>query len=233
MQRVAETLPYAYLKKHASDPIALEAMLIGQAGLLQEEPRDNYEAKLLGEYHFYQQKFGLTPLPKGCFRYLRLRPTSFPTRMLGIVAMLLHHEELLLDGITRLDKTAIQAVLRIAPSQYWQEHFDFGRPLDGQRGGVGRQTLTSLIINAIIPSAYYYAQKVGNAHLEQKAIDWLYLLKPESNQYIKLFENNSILPRHAADTQALLQLYHGYCQPLHCLHCPLASAYFHWTRQDS
>lgn len=227
MQQVAESLPYTYLKKHASDLVALEAMLIGQAGLLSETPRDEYEAKLLEEYRFYQQKFGLIPLPAGSFRYLRLRPSSFPARMLGIVAMILHHEELLLSALSRLDKPIIEQTLRLAPSPYWQEHFDFGRRLDVRRAGVGRQTLTSLIINAIVPSAYYYAQKVGDAHLEQRALDWLFLLQPEQNQYVKLFVQNGLHPRHAADTQALLQLYHHYCQPLHCLRCPLAIAYFH------
>lgn len=226
MEQVAHSLPYSYLKKHASDPLSLEAMLLGQAGLLSETPRDEYEERLLGEYSFYREKFGLTPLPSGRFRYLRLRPPSFPTRMLGIVAMIIHHEEELLSAVAGLDKASVLRVLRVAPSEYWQSHFDFGREMERPHGGIGQQTLKSLVINAIIPATCHYAGRIGDPYLAQRALDWLYVIGAEQNQYVKLFEQNGIVPRHAADSQSLLQLYHGYCAPMHCLHCPLAIDYF-------
>lgn len=232
MEQVAHSLPYSFLKKHASDLTALEAMLMGQAGLLSEAPRDDYEARLLEEYQFYRQKFDLTPLPSGSFRYLRLRPPSFPARMLGIVAMIIHHEEELLSAVAQLDKPKIVSALKVAPSEYWQLHFDFGRRMERRHGGIGQQTLKSLVINTIIPTACHYAEGVGDAYLAQRAMDWLYLIGPEQNQYVKLFEQNGIAPRHAADTQSLLQLYHGYCAPLHCLRCPLAADYFRTLHQS-
>ncbi|MDO5017278.1 MAG: DUF2851 family protein [Porphyromonas sp.] len=232
MEQVAASLPYAYLKKHASDPKAIEAMLIGQAGLLSEAPRDAYEAQLLEEYRFYRQKFDLTPIDKGAFRYLRLRPVSYPPRMLGIVAMILHDEARLMEALTRLDPVEINRCLSVPPDAYWQSHFDFGRELPSPTGGLGRQTLRSLIINAVIPTVYYYAGQTADRRLAQSAIDWLYLLPAERNQYLRLFEQNGITPRHAADTQALLQLYHNYCRPMHCLRCPISARYFQYLRQS-
>lgn len=226
MESVARTLPYHYLKKHASDPLALEAMLIGQAGLLSAKPHDEYEEHILAEYLFYRQKFSLIPIPAKSFRYLRLRPAAFPARMLAIVAQILHHEEELLSAIIRLNHKEIVRVLTLEPSDYWQSHFDFARELPRRLGGVGTSTINSLIINAVIPSAYYYAQHTGDRMLAQRALDWLYLLPAESNQYIKLFTRHGIMPRHAADTQALLELYHNHCCPYLCLKCPLAIGYF-------
>lgn len=231
MESIARSLPYQYLKKHASDPIALEAMLLGQAGLLSEEPRDEYEATLLSEYQFYRQKFALTPLPPNSFRYLRLRPAAFPARMLGIVAQILHHEEQLLGAIINLNHREIVHWLKIKPSEYWQKHFDFGRPLERALGGIGANNLRTLIINAIIPTVYYYAQQTGDQMLAQRAIDWLFRLPPETNQYIKLFTQNGIELRYSGDSQALLQLYHNYCQPMHCLRCPIAIAHFRALRK--
>lgn len=231
MESIARSLPYQYLKKHASDPTALEAMLLGQAGLLNEVPHDEYEAMLLAEYQFYRQKFSLTPLPKEGFRYLRLRPAAFPARMLGIVAQIIHHEEELLSAITQLDHRTIVHRLTVKPSEYWQNHLDFGRPLKKSLGGIGENNLRSLIINAIIPTVYYYAQQTGDRMLAQRAIDWFFRLPPESNQYVKLFTQHGIHPRYAGDTQALLQLYHRYCQPIDCLHCPIAIAHFRTLRK--
>ena len=231
MESIARSLPYQYLKKHASDPTALEAMLLGQAGLLAEQPRDEYEKQLLREYLFYRQKFSLTPLPEESFRYLRLRPAAFPARMLGIVAQIIHHEEELLSAITRLDHREIIHWLTVKPAEYWQRHFDFGRPLDKSLGGIGAHNLHTLIINAIIPTVYYYAQQTGDQMLAQRAIDWLFRLPSEVNQYVKLFTQHGIRPRYAGDSQALLQLYHHYCQPMDCLHCPIAIAHFRTLRR--
>lgn len=231
MESIARSLPYQFLKKHSSDLIALEAMLLGQAGLLTDEPRDEYEGRLLSEYQFYRQKFSLTPLPNGQFRFLRLRPAAFPARMLGIVAQIIHHEEALLSAITRLQHSEIIRILRVKPSPYWQSHFDFGRELNKPLGGIGNNNLRTLIINAIIPTTYYYAQQTGNQMLAQRAIDWLFRLSPESNQYTRLFSQHGIKLRHSADSQALLQLYHNYCQPMYCLRCPIAIAHFHTLRE--
>lgn len=226
MELVARSLPYNCLKKHASDSLALEAMLIGQAGLICKEPRDEYEDRLLNEYQFYRQKFSLTPIPSDSFKRLRLRPSSFPTRMLGIVAQILHHENELLSAITTFDKSLISSYLSIAPSPYWQTHMDFGRPLEKKLAGIGSQTLKSLIINAVIPTLYYYARQKGDKLLADEAIKWLYDLSPEQNQFVRIFERNNVKPRHAADSQALLQLYHKFCRPYKCLKCQLAIDYF-------
>ena len=61
MEETARSIPYRALKRHASDPMALEAILLGQAGLLQTTaPRDDYEAQLTEEYLFYRSAFDLT-----------------------------------------------------------------------------------------------------------------------------------------------------------------------------
>lgn len=233
LECVAQHLPYTYLKKHATDLTALEAMLIGQAGLIKNEPRDDYEAQLLSEYLFYQNKFGLTPIAPMSFSHLRLRPSSFPTRMLAIVASIINNEEELLASLTALDKPCLIKCLSTSPSDYWQTHFDFGRILPHRLGGLGKHSIHSLIINALVPTAYLYATTKGDKYLAQRAIDWLYTLPPENNQYIKLFTQNNILPKHAAHTQALLQLYHNYCEPYHCLKCPLAIDLFSYYHSEA
>lgn len=232
MEMVATSLPYIYLKKHADDLVALEAMLLGQAGLISEQPRDEYEMKLLKEYKFYQEKFTLTPIDNRLMSYLRLRPSSFPSRMLGIVAQIIHHENEVMSAISRLDKLEILRLLSLAPSDYWQNHIAFGHPLKRKMGGVGAQTLQSLIINVIIPTACYYANQSGDKSLAFGAIDWLRMLSPEQNQYIKIFKANGLTPRNAADTQAMLELYHSYCLPFRCLICPMASEIFSHLKKN-
>lgn len=115
MEQVARSIPYSCLKKHANNLTALEAILLGQAGLLTTPPHDEYEATLLAEYHFYRQKFALQP-PEGIlFRKLRLRPPSFPARRLALVAQLMHHEEELLAAITSYNQPLVTELLAMPP----------------------------------------------------------------------------------------------------------------------
>ena len=231
MEEVANSLPYQYLKKHANDLEALEAMLIGQAGLFNATPADAYEATLQEQYLFFQQKFGLSPISPQLFSYLRLRPPSFPSRMLALVAQLLHREVDLLQAITTLDHSGVYQLLQAAPSPYWQEHIAFGRSTSKQIMGIGKQKATTLIINAIIPLFYFYSQQMNNGKLESSLLQWLYELPPERNKITSIFQEGAVQPSSAADTQALLELYHHYCTPFRCLTCPIAAAYFQFLHR--
>ncbi len=226
MEQVARSLPYTYLKKHASDLTALEAMLLGQAGLIEEQPRDEYEAKLYGEYAFYRQKFGLTPLPHGLFKKLRVRPPSYPTRMLAIAAQLIHREDELRASMVAQDYTTLTDLLSHPPSDYWQRHIDFSHPAKRKMGGPGQTTLLSLLINAIIPTAYLYGRSTGDRGMAEAAIAYLSTLPPEQNRIVRLFSDHGIAPRSSADTQAILQLHEHYCAPYSCLTCPVAPLIF-------
>lgn len=230
MEQVARSIGYSFLKKHANDTTALEAMLLGQAGLISNAPRDAYEEMLLSEYLFYRKKFGLSPVDGLSFKHLRVRPSSFPARRLAIVAQIIHREEEILPAITNGDLTTVRRILALPPSEYWQNHIDFGQVSDRRMGGVGAQTVEMLIINAITPTAYHYAAQRGDELGKSKALQWLQELPPEHNSITKLFEQNGLVPQSAADSQALLELYHRFCTPYHCLRCPLSPAIFQALR---
>ncbi len=91
-EQVARVLPLSLLKKHRNNVLVLEALLMGQAGLLEQdvgsEAGNAYAHRLRKEYQFYRHKYRLPPpaLP-ACF--LRMRPVAFPTVRLAQAAMLL------------------------------------------------------------------------------------------------------------------------------------------------
>ncbi|MDO5036175.1 MAG: DUF2851 family protein [Porphyromonas sp.] len=230
MEQVARSIRYSYLKKHSDDLTALEAILLGQAGLISDTPRDSYEAELLGEYQFYREKFALTPASSIHFKRLRVRPVSYPTRRLAIAAQIIHHEEELLDAMQGGDTGRLRRVLATPPSEYWRHHYDFGHHSDRPMGGIGEQTIDSLIINAIVPTAYHYAEQRGDNDGMKKALALLDQLPAESNRIIALFKQNGITPESARDTQSLLELYQSYCTPYRCFNCPLATALFQTLR---
>lgn len=226
MEITARSIPYAFLKKHSSDQTALEAMLIGQAGLISETPRDEYETKLRDEYLFYQSKFGLSPVDKGLFRKLHIRPPSYPTRRLATVATLIQREPEILTAMAHQQWDVLSNILSTPPSDYWCCHTDFGQTIQCRMRGAGRETRLSLMINVIVPTAYLYALSRGVEEEAISALEYLSKLPPERNKITFLFEQNGILLHNAAESQRAIELYTEYCSRHRCLACPIAPEIF-------
>ncbi len=58
-EELARSIPYNLLSRHRNRLNQLEAILLGQAGLLEEESMDEYDLGLQKEYRFYAAKYGL------------------------------------------------------------------------------------------------------------------------------------------------------------------------------
>jgi hypothetical protein len=64
MEQLALATPLRFLRKHSDSTVALEAILFGQAGMLENDMlSDPYYSTLKREYEFYRVKFGLRHVP--------------------------------------------------------------------------------------------------------------------------------------------------------------------------
>ena len=77
-ERLAKSLPLRCIQKQRNSHSQIEAMLFGQAGMLEEENDDHYYRLLQREYDFLRHKFGLSPMEDFVFKNLRTRPVNFP-----------------------------------------------------------------------------------------------------------------------------------------------------------
>src|SRR5438309_2394961 len=81
---IAQSLPVNLLARHRHSIHQLEALLLGQAGLLNTTFADDYAQLLQREYRFLQKKYGLVPIPLQV-HFLRMRPGNFPTIWLALL----------------------------------------------------------------------------------------------------------------------------------------------------
>src|SRR6185369_12522423 len=86
-EQIAMTVTVNLLAKHKNQVHQLEALLLGQAGLLRGEFEEAYAIMLEKEYNFLSKKYGLTAA-KNQPAFLRMRPSNFPTLRLAQLAML-------------------------------------------------------------------------------------------------------------------------------------------------
>lgn len=212
MERLARSLPYLNIMHHKDNLLQIEALLLGQANLLQyaasqpcanaaERVQEQERLKLLErEYAFLRQKFSLTPLPSHIWKLGRVRPQAQPQVRLKALAVLLWTHQDLFDEVTEAKDLA--TLMRIFAVK-----------------GLGTQTIQSLIINAVIPILISYAQWQGDEEKGELALAMLEQIPAETNRYVHQWVRNGIPVRSAFDSQALLQLYRNYCEPHLCMHC--------------
>lgn len=221
-ERLARSLPLAFLRKQADSLFQIEAFLLGQAGLLEgERPQDKYYTQLAGEYAFLQNKFGLmAPLSLSTWKFSRLRPQNFPHRRLAMLAHYIYGGFSLfarLCDATTIDE--LRKLFQVQLSGYWATHYTFDAVTPGATTVLGMSAIDIILINTVAPLLYSYGIYVGNdLYVDRAQMIWE-SLRPEQNSIIRRFAAIGIEARNAFESQALIQLYNEYCMTKKCLYC--------------
>jgi len=220
MEMLAMSLPINLLSKHKDSLFQIEAMLFGNAGLLPDNTKDKYTNQLVKEYAFLKIKYKLSPMDSSLWRFMRMRPVSFPTIRISQFANIIYSSSGLLNRIIETSRLQdVISLLSASASPYWDNHYQFEKIAPGKSKKLGLSTINIILINTIIPFLFVFG-KIKNDHsLQDKAIDWLGQIKPESNTIIRQFASIGITTENAMQTQALIQLKNNYCTKKRCLSC--------------
>ena len=219
-QQLTQSLPLAVLQKHTDNLLALEALLFGQAGFLDESFEDAYPQTFQKEYRYLKRLHQLQPLAKSNWKFLRLRPAAFPTVRLATLAKLLHQQPRFfasLLGIKRAKEAA--SLFDVTLDDYWKNHFQFDKKTTRGKATLGESTRDILLLNAITPLLFAYGKYKDEEDYCELAIDLLREVKAENNVIIRHWKNLHAPTQNALQTQALLQLRTQYCDKKRCLHC--------------
>ena len=199
-EELAINTPLSYLQKHRNSLFQLTALLLGQAGLVQEP-------ELQKEYDFLRVKFGLTPLEGSIWKHARLRPQNSPELRIRQFAQLMHQSENLLSKILDTDDLKELEMLFAVPQ-------------------MGKSSVDILLINTVIPYKYAYALHQNNPVKAEQAMRLMEKIPAENNTIVRQWRVLGQEVKNAADTQALLHLYQNYCQHHECINCEVGYKIF-------
>ncbi|WP_192821766.1 DUF2851 family protein [Rufibacter sp. LB8] len=222
--RLGQVVPYTLVQRYRTFPKQLEALLFGQAGMLnQGEISDEHVLTLAKEHRYLSQKHSLPePLPKSAWNYLRLRPANFPAVRLGqFLAVLLNHEHLWSELVACETREEWFSYFRQSVPACWQQHSLPGKPSAQPFLKIGDDSVQGLLINVAAPLLVAYAKRMDNTAYLEKAIALLEKLGKENNHITRLYTGLNFPHTSAADSQALLGLYHTFCTPRKCVHCTI------------
>jgi hypothetical protein len=222
-EMLSQSVPLKVLAKQKHNLHQVEALLLGQSGLLKDN-RDDYSRNLLREYSFLRKKYSLKPIEAHLWKFLRIRPYNFPTIRIAQFASLIHHSSGLLSKVLEADNIAtLENLFKVSASTYWDNHFNFGLKSAVKPKSLTTDSIHLMLVNAVIPFIFVYGKLKNIPSYKDKAISFLEKLSPEQNNIIKGWQRLGIKPLNAFETQAMLQLKNVYCQKKNCLACAIGN----------
>ena len=232
----AQSIPLHAVDHHRDNIFQIEALFLGQAGLLNMESipeycrkdavADGYFDKLRREYLYLAHKFSIAPIDYRLWRFLRLRPQNFPHIRISQLAMLYYQQHASLSQI--LEAVNVKDAMRLLSTTvtpYWETHYTFGSTSVRNEKHISLSSLNLLIINTVVPVLFAYGRHRGEEKYCDRAFDFLEALRPENNYIIRMWKQCGLAVDNAGDSQALIQLKKEYCDRKECLRCRFGYEY--------
>ena len=220
-ERLAKSLPLRIIRKHQNSIAQVEALFLGQAGLLEDaESEDEYFLELQKEYDFLRKKYKLNPLDPHIFRNLRIRPDNFPhIKIVQLAGIIRKKQGLFSNLLTVSEIKSLHSLFISETAEYWLTHYHFGKPSVKRKKNLGLSAVQLLIINTVVPIFFAYGKYKDLKSYTERAMRFLESLKPESNSIITMFSRMGMQIQNACDSQALMQLKREYCEQKKCIFC--------------
>ncbi len=232
----AKSFSLSQVNHHRDDLFQIESFFFGQAGLLdptlarpkqrEKMEKDEYFSRLKKEYDFLRRKFSLTHINPQLWRFLRLRPQSFPSIRISQLAQLHYNHT---AGMSQLlscqNMKEVEKALSTAATDYWQTHYFFGEESPRQEKRLTRASIDIIVINTIVPFLFAYGHYRKDKALKERAFSLMENVVAEKNNIIRLWRECGLMVENACDSQALIQLKREYCDRKDCLRCRIGHKY--------
>jgi len=218
---IAQSFDFNTLKKCSKNALELEALFLGQAGLLEDEVEELYYYELKTNYSYLKRKFNLSNQNVIHASFFRLRPPNFPTIRLSQLAKLYTERQNLFSEIIQA-KTIDEfyAIFFVAANSYWDTHYNFKVTSSKRKKALTKKFIDLLLINTVLPLKYSYASFLGK-DISEEIIELANSISKEENTIIKEFEEYQINIQNSLESQAIIQLKTNYCTNNKCLECAI------------
>jgi hypothetical protein len=218
---LAGSIDHQLFAKYKDNPIQIEALIFGQAGFLLGDHLEPYPTQLKSEYEFLRKKFSLQALDPSIWKFLRMRPASFPTVRLAQFAALMIKSQHLFSIVLEADslKSIKGHLERLPVHSYWTNHYHFGKSSLPSTTQLGRLSIENIIINTVCLILFSYGKNMDQPVFIDRAFGILEQLQGEKNSITAHYKDSGIKIENAFVSQAILELNKSYCSKKKCLNC--------------
>ncbi|MEP3390076.1 MAG: DUF2851 family protein [Reichenbachiella sp.] len=221
--KLSQSLSHKVIVKHVEKIDQIEALIFGIAGFLHVDG-DAYGSALKKEFSYLSKKYRLQDLTllKAEWKFLRLRPGNFPTVRLAQFSSFLSKNVKCFDQFIHFrDGKELQNMFDFEVSNYWQQHYDFGKLRKRPTKNIGKASIDLILINSVAPLLAAYAQYTDEGSYMDKAVELLQTVKAENNFISKEWNDLGLKAKDAFDSQAMIGLRKEFCLKKKCLSCKI------------
>ncbi|MCH7402826.1 DUF2851 family protein [Belliella kenyensis] len=223
MEHLSAMLTIKMLKKHGGSSLIIQAILLGQAGLIPDEVQDEYGKILKGEFDFHSKKYSLpTPMHFSQWKFMGVRPGNFPTYRLVQLGEIISKSPNLLSTILNdsANFKTLQDIFDITIPDYWRYHYHFDKK-SGKKisGKISVNSFNLLIINFVVPIWFAYGKYLQESHWQERCFDLLQSIVAEENFIVRKFSSSGWNAQNSFDSQGMIGLFRANCQQKKCLEC--------------
>jgi len=220
---IAQSFDFSVLKKSQQSLLQLEALFLGQAGILEIISDDKYLQSLKKEYDFLKHKYILNHQNVLPVQFFRLRPVNFPTIRLAQLAAVYNENNQLFSEISEAKKKkSIYALFKVSASRFWDTHYHFKSVSPKRKKALTKSFVDLIIINTILPVLFCYFKYQGKA-IPDYLLELISSIESEQNSMITKFNNLKAVSRNAMHSQALIELKTNYCDKKKCMECAVGN----------
>ena len=206
-EALARSIPLSMFGKQKGNRFHAEALLFGQSGMLSRKFEEAYPKKMRKEYAYLSKKHTLTPDHSFLWKFLRMRPSNFPTIRISQFAGLMVHQTGLFSVLLEAGTVnELHSVFETGVSDYWEEHYVFGQRTKRQKKILGRSAIDSLIINLAVPFLFAYGRSRAEKQFVERSIRFLHTITAEDNSILRHWNKLGFACEDAFRSQALLEL---------------------------
>jgi hypothetical protein len=222
MERLAKSIKIEWLQKLNGQPLSIEALLFGQAGMLQRTFEEEYPNELKKEYEYLQKKYKLVPMDMSTWKFSRLRPSNFPTLRIAQLASIFRKNPRFFSEIIALtEMEKVEDFFDIKLPEYWNTHYRFEKESAWQLKQFGVDSVEQLIQNTVCIIWLLYGDVKCEEEYKIKCLQLLEHLKPERNRYTKQFDGCNYPLESSIQSQGQRFLWENYCDHKKCLTCSI------------
>ena len=160
---LARRVSYRMVLRERASLHAVEAMLIGASGLLDNYRDDAYTRSLKQDFDYFSRKYEIAPMTGAEWNLRDIRPANHPLLRIAQLAAFLASNDFLIDRLVEC-RTAeeVRRLFSAEASDYWYTHYIPATPTRELPKRIGRMKSDLLGINLVSLIQYAYGAYNGN-----------------------------------------------------------------------
>ncbi len=224
LERLARLIPLKIVKAMRDDPIEIEALFFGMAGMLNRIFIDAYPLELQKRFAHLAHKHDLRPMDQRSWQWGRLRPANFPTIRIAQFARFIGATEHLISQLVQaVSVESMRGMFFVGRSMYWEDHSDFDKPSKKRARSLGTGSVYSILINSVCPFLFIYGKYRGSEQLCERAVDYFMEIPAEKHRITRGWTRIGMPNLNAGHSQALIHLKAHYCNHHKCPSCSIGN----------